>query len=481
MESGVQGPVAVVPVGAVSSTSLLWRTKGRLHVSVVVKACFSLVDGQSMVVAPPEPLRPERGELAPYLGQTDVVLEGGHAYAVPARPVSALSVKLALVRDWPVIDKSLLVYPRERRADGGHVVVSQLALGAGAGPLGLVVDPTNPAREGQLAALGAGSAARLAILGDAGVPRVDGATVVIDERFPWSYYQVAPPDQRCDHLRGDEWVVLEGMHPAVARWSSRLPRPKAQAAVYPPGLKRGVTYPIAMIADQLFVEPDRGICSVVWRGSFPVVDEAAARSMTIVSGLALPGQPVPWPSFEALAQDPRLAQYGVTPVPEDEDPEAFVETQVVERSFDPAMLEVLALARSGDVLELSLDDEGVLGLCRASEAEEDEDPETIAVAPREAAALRSALGLPVPRRQLLRPAQIVGLPWVDAEPAATESEASAVGPAPSGPGEAPVLEVHSIDELELTLSDSMVAEGIASLAELEAWVDAQREAQKPTK
>ena len=59
----------------------------------------------------------------------DVVITGGRAHCVPARPVTALAVRLALFREWPVIDKSLLVYPREGGGARTVAMVQSLTLG----------------------------------------------------------------------------------------------------------------------------------------------------------------------------------------------------------------------------------------------------------------------------------------------------------------------------------------------------------------
>ncbi|HHH27313.1 MAG TPA: DUF2169 domain-containing protein [Polyangiaceae bacterium] len=483
-------PVAIVPVGAVSAATLLWRAKGCLHVTAVVKATFDLRADEAMTLASPDPIEPAVGELAPYLGQTDVLVRAGHAFAVPPRAVSGLSIRVALVRDWPIIDKKLLVYPRASM-DGSRspVVVERLSLGGVGADAGLVVNPADPSRPAIVGPLGAGSEARLSVLAGRGAPRLSGQIVEIEDRFPWSYYQTAPPDQRCDHLRGDEWVVLEGLHPQRVRWSSRLPGPQAQVVVYPPGLSGGAAHAVAMVADMLAIDADRGRCSVVWRGSFPVRDEASARSLALVAGVALPGYPIAWPGREQLAQEPLLRAYGLLPPQPAEDEDSMAETLVVGAKFEQAALDALAeqvaAAASGQSVEgmterwsaghagkagLELTSDGVIGLIELTEGdfisvEDDEvvDEVTVALSAQDTAALRSALGLPVVGKRMLRPARIVGLPW--AEGTGDGAAGGAQGVAEDD--DAPELEAYTIDSLEMTLSESLEAHGFGSIEELQ--------------
>ena len=486
-------PVAIVPVGAVTVATLAWRAKGRLHVTAVVKASFDLRPNGPMTLTSPDPIEPAVGELAPYLGQTDVVVRSGHAFAVPPRAVAGLSIRVALVRDWPVIDKKLLVYPRAQM-DGSRspVVVERLSLGGQGPDAGLVVNPADPSRPAVIGALGAGSEERLAVLGGRGAPRLSGQVIEIGDRFPWSYYQTAPPDQRTDHLRGDEWVVLEGMHPQHARWASRLPGPQAQVVVYPPGLAGGAAHAVAMVADTLSIDADRGRCSVLWRGSFPVRDEASARALALVAGVAIPGRPVAWPSKQDLTQSPVLRAYGLLPTEPAEDEDSMAQTLVVGDKLDQAALDAMAAkvaaATAGDDLDatierlpleapragLELTSEGVLGLTELTESDflsvEDDDlvdEVTVALSRQDTEALRSALGLPAVGKRMLRPAKIVGLPWAEPEGPASAPAIRAA----ELEDDAPELEAYTIDSLELTLSESLEEYGFGSIEELQRAMD----------
>src|SRR6185503_8768555 len=148
-------PVAVVPVGRVAGASVLWRTRGRLHVSVVVKASFQMAQNGVMTSLPPEPVR-EPLETAPYLGQADVVVSPAHACAVPARQATALAVRIALYRGWPMLDKSLLVYPCDaggRRVESAFVERLALQVPRVGAARGLLVNPADPRRAATLGAI----------------------------------------------------------------------------------------------------------------------------------------------------------------------------------------------------------------------------------------------------------------------------------------------------------------------------------------
>ncbi|WP_437643833.1 contractile injection system protein, VgrG/Pvc8 family [Sorangium sp. So ce362] len=80
--------VAVTPLGPAVAATVTWLQRGRLHVTVVVKATFALVPEGRMSVVAPDPIAPEEqrdpsgqwlqaaGDLAPYLDSCGVVVTG---------------------------------------------------------------------------------------------------------------------------------------------------------------------------------------------------------------------------------------------------------------------------------------------------------------------------------------------------------------------------------------------------------------------
>ncbi|WP_437926971.1 DUF2169 domain-containing protein [Sorangium sp. So ce291] len=116
-------PVDVVALNPVSCGAVLWRAGGLLRVTVVVKATFSLsADGDAALLAA-EPIEREdrhhdedpsrslraASDTAPYLPGAGVVLTG-QAHAPRGAPVAALSARLALFRDRPLLDKTIHVF-----------------------------------------------------------------------------------------------------------------------------------------------------------------------------------------------------------------------------------------------------------------------------------------------------------------------------------------------------------------------------------
>ena len=116
-------PVEIVARGPVACGSALWRVDGVLRVTFVVKATFGLVhEGVARLVAPVQVVMrdrhrdkdPTKGleaavDVAPHLDSAGVTLTG-HAYAPLGRAVPALSVRLAVGRERPLLDKTLHVF-----------------------------------------------------------------------------------------------------------------------------------------------------------------------------------------------------------------------------------------------------------------------------------------------------------------------------------------------------------------------------------
>ncbi|MBI4700866.1 MAG: DUF2169 domain-containing protein [Deltaproteobacteria bacterium] len=191
MDRGADWPVLVAPIGAVATGSALWRARGRLHVTVVVKASFALRHGVEMAPAEPRAIVRDdqaRGadpaaslalasDLAPYLGRADVLL-AGHACAPVGQPVSVVIARLAIHRGQEVLlDKALRVYgPRAVLASGEPgapetfrrmPLVYERALGTGPGgdnPAGVARAPsvTSPIDPGRPASGPSGASGRRA-------------------------------------------------------------------------------------------------------------------------------------------------------------------------------------------------------------------------------------------------------------------------------------------------------------------------------
>jgi uncharacterized protein YjbI with pentapeptide repeats len=329
-------PVEVVALEPISCGSVLWRMDGGLRLTVIVKATLGLVhDGTARLIAPlpltikdayrersPTRSLEAAADLAPYLPAAGAVVSG-HAYAPPGQAVPAMSVRFAVVRGQPLVDKTLHVFGDRSAADPGHPkpfarmpIVYERAhggagvdanpVGVGAGPdakaLPNVIDPADgrkPAGFGPIARLWQ---ARRRLV-DAGARKlIEQPVPEITRDFPWGYFQAAPSDQVCDFLAGDEWIILDGMHPALPRVTTRLPGVHAAAHVHsvgPSGV--GPATVMGLVADTLTVDADQQCCSIVWRGVMPVASEAALAALRVFAAVELPGQTASWPSVDEIA------------------------------------------------------------------------------------------------------------------------------------------------------------------------------------
>ena len=295
--ANMQWPIAVSSVGSAAAGAIVWRQRGQLHVTVVVKGTFAWVPDGVMAVAEAEPIARDETtdaagtglsaacDLAPYLQQVDVWLTGSAPETSPSRPHtrpglpegSTSGVRLGVFRDAvAVLDKSLDLTGIPRAvADGRPGAQGGIPL-TGMGPL----SRRWPVRRNLLGALN---------------PRqLEGVFLDIPEVFDWAYFQAAPPDQRLDSIRGDEWIALAGMHPERASFSTRLPGASAAARLYGRAGALRAGRALQLLPDTLRIDVDRQICSVTWRGQFPVSGPDALAAMHVAAGVELPGRPLAW-------------------------------------------------------------------------------------------------------------------------------------------------------------------------------------------
>jgi len=81
--------------------------------------------------------------------------------------------------------------------------------------------------------------------------------------FDPTFFQSAPPDQIVAEIRANERMILEHLHPEHARLVTSLPGLRPRAIV---DRATGEREEVSLVADTLWVDTDRGTCSVVWRG-----------------------------------------------------------------------------------------------------------------------------------------------------------------------------------------------------------------------
>ncbi len=330
MATGASRKVDITALGPAAVDTVLWQMQGRLHVTVVVKASFSFaLDAAMDRIDPEEILRAEvhhnknpmrsiraTGDLAPFQPLCDVVLTG-HACAPSGTTVDALSVRLVVFREVPLVDKTLYVRgdtqgaettPFDRiplmyeRAFGGiGWEDNPLGVGAGAATSAKapnVIDPEEPKRVAAFGPISRGWPLRKRLLGTADRKALDRPIAEVPAGFDWAYYQSAPIDQRTEYLHGNEWIILDGMNPAHGHIQSYLPGARAFARVH--GVADGGGgHLLTLSADTLRIDADALVCSVTWRASFPVQAEEALAAIRIVAGVESAGHPLEWPAMPA--------------------------------------------------------------------------------------------------------------------------------------------------------------------------------------
>lgn len=297
-------------MGLASCGSLVWRHRGQLRVTVIVKATFAFVPGGTMRLEAPDELHEaevpwgERGSVwaasnrVPSRRRANVVLVG-HAHLPPGGGV----VRLAVFGERGLVDKSLgvsddggdgapvsLAY--ERAFGGPSSAENPVGTGmVGGSPLPSLIDPAAPRRAGGFGPVARSWPARAWRLGALDPAVLDQPIAEVPGALDWGYFQAAPPGQVVDFLQGDEWILLEGMsreHPVL---QTRLPGVAAAGRVY--GIEGTPT--LVFHADNLHIDADRGRCSLTSRASFAVSGEEVLPHLLLVAGIELPGQPIAWP------------------------------------------------------------------------------------------------------------------------------------------------------------------------------------------
>ncbi|WP_437510431.1 DUF2169 domain-containing protein [Sorangium sp. So ce1099] len=91
------------------------------------------------------------------------------------------------------------------------------------------------------------------------------------------YFNVAPPDQQLDQLVAGERIVLAHLHPRYAHLATAL-----EAVIPHAALLRGDSGPqeMRLRCDTLWIDADRGICTLTWRGAVPL--RHPAEDVTVV-------------------------------------------------------------------------------------------------------------------------------------------------------------------------------------------------------
>lgn len=335
-------PVPITSVGPVASATMLFRESGLLHVTAIVKASFAF--GAPMTVTAPEPIHPREvhrmnnparsisatSDLVPKLPGADVLLLA-QAYA-PGGSATTVRARLSVGRgDAVLLDKSVLVVGDQKGSDikpfrSIPLVFERTYGGPGFrdNPLGtgaLSGDPTPNLFDPQAGPNGPRMAVGFAPISRSWPTRsgliaaevragLDKPIAEIPAGFDLRYFHAAPPDQRVSHLIGDEWIVLENVHPQYP--VVQLSLPGAQAMVRVAGIPNSAPRVFSLRADTLRIDVEAERCTLVWRNSFRV-NEADLGVLSLAAGISLSNAPIPWP--ELSPRTPAILSQGQSPVP----------------------------------------------------------------------------------------------------------------------------------------------------------------------
>ncbi len=332
----------VTSISPLRTGSVLWRPRpDRWTLTVVCKATYALEAGESGLAPEQMGVNEHDGfwdddarrsvfapsDLAPFKPRADVILVG-HAYAPRSELVRSLTARL-LVGE---MEKAIEVFCprvlgregdlregqrwskmplRYEYAAGGPPTWNPVGIAPDAPadpygqralpnlqPLGLVVrqwsDIFVPAGFGPISP---SWRLRREKLGRRAEGWSDEAwtRIALDDDFDGEFFQTAPPDQQIDALRDDERLVLEYLNPEHPSLTTKLPGLHPHAFVEIPG-----TPPrdLVMTADTLWIDTDRAICTLTWRGQV-AVDGPEQRGRVLVA-VEQAGQHFTWAAISGL-------------------------------------------------------------------------------------------------------------------------------------------------------------------------------------
>ena len=335
----------VISLSPLRVGSLIWQpSAGSFVLTVVCKATYTLAPEVSPLAAEQEAVNehdnhwdddPRRsvdapGDLAPFKPRADVLLVG-YAYAPRKTPVVSLKARLVV----GAVDKTIEVFCqrlwtldgvlregarwskmplRYERAAGGPDTWNPVGVDSDARPdtYGQRVVPNLQPPELHLSQSGdvirpvgfgplsASWLIRRERLGERALSWGDSGPLefpLVDDAFDTLFFQAAPLDQQVNTLREDERIVLENLHPEHARLVTSLPGVKPLAFVEIPG---HTANELSFVADTLWIDTARGICTLTWRAHVALEDPGQAGRVLV--GLEERGKPLTWAEASRLAE-----------------------------------------------------------------------------------------------------------------------------------------------------------------------------------
>lgn len=313
------GRIRIATDGSVSATTMAWRYRGRMNVTAIVKASFSILHGRTCVHRGGAPIvdadrtyggNPMRSvehasDLVPYRGRCDVLVRG-HAHVPGGDTATSHGIRVGIARGGHVILNREVQVVAERDPSGAAKPFTRMALtwenalgGVGqANPVGrespTLVDAADAGRPAGLGAISPFWPVRKRLLGAFDRRLLDEAVPALPDTTPWEYFQCAPVQQQIEPLAGGETLVLDGVHPTMPRIEAKLP--VAHGAVRLVDGRENVSTNVELRCDTMVVDVDRQTIELVWRGHREV-DESTLEHLLLLATLAWPDAP---PDFSSM-------------------------------------------------------------------------------------------------------------------------------------------------------------------------------------
>ena len=284
-------PVQITTLGPIAGGTVVFVERGVTYVTVVAKAAFAMIHEGLAVQVPASPLliddETELGtadiagasEIAPFIPGVDVIVRG-HARALHGAPTPAIAARLVVVGTplagdpIVVLDKTVHAYGPRATDDaypepfvsaslgGEHLDGTPRASRPEAPKLVLPAGVTGFAGFGPIPSE---SRDRIHLLEQASLA-VDGSLLNLSDDFPFEYFHVAPVDQRLASVPDGAWLMLDGMHPDLPRFATKLPYLRAEAQLFDPS---GKPTPVALACDTLHIDMDARVATLLFRGHIP--------------------------------------------------------------------------------------------------------------------------------------------------------------------------------------------------------------------
>lgn len=300
-------PVALAPLGGASLGTVLWRHRGVLSLTGLIKARYAIHPGKPLEPVVPEPVftvGQVRGTTFTHarenlpLPRPEIVVIGT-AYARRRR---RLSVDLEVLHgNERLISKQLNVLGPRRSAGGNPEPFDHLFLEFGQAyggsgwpdnPIGRgfgepddpprIEHPEDPARTACFAPIPLSFAARRARRGAMPREAFLKSPIHLPDDFDWTYFQAAPVDQQLDAWPPDATIVLRNMHPELHELHILLPPAKATAWWYE-GTR--APRPLLPTLSSIHVDVDKRSVALIWRVNIQVHEQHDLGDVVFAGGV----------------------------------------------------------------------------------------------------------------------------------------------------------------------------------------------------